>query len=139
MLASQKASTDTGLMPVGMTLLAFATMLAVRCRRVWQPALVLPTGTRHGSDMLLSASNDHTLELKSQTSTISGEAESRQRTQPINAQVRLDVGTYNLLCETYALKWDEREGVGPNGKSNWNVRWLAMANILLHADLDVVA
>merc|ERR1719324_1347827 len=79
MLASKKANVNAGLIAIGMTLFAFATAVTVRFRRGWQPAPVLPTGAGHVSDMLLAASDDHALELKSQGSTFSGEAESRQR------------------------------------------------------------
>merc|ERR1719324_381432 len=62
-----------------MTLLACATVLAVRLRRERQPALVLATGAGHGSDMLLSDSADHAMELKTQGCTTREEIESRQR------------------------------------------------------------
>ena len=78
MLASQNASIDTGIMAIGMTVLACAMAFAVRFRRGWQPAPVFATGAGHGSDMLLPASDDHALELKLQVSSSGGEAESRQ-------------------------------------------------------------
>lgn len=70
---SPNTDTDTGLMAIGMTLLAFAMAFAVRCRKQWRAAPVLATcAAGHGPDMLLPASDDYTLELKSQVSRISG-------------------------------------------------------------------
>eukprot|EP00442_Polarella_glacialis_P011264 CAMPEP_0115156674 /NCGR_PEP_ID=MMETSP0227-20121206/68588_1 /TAXON_ID=89957 /ORGANISM="Polarella glacialis, Strain CCMP 1383" /LENGTH=283 /DNA_ID=CAMNT_0002567901 /DNA_START=61 /DNA_END=912 /DNA_ORIENTATION=- len=48
------------------------------------------------------------------------------------------VGCYNVLCPTYAVKWNEREGVGPDGTSNWSERWAVMQDILTRASFDVV-
>jgi len=48
------------------------------------------------------------------------------------------VGSYNVLCSTYAVKWGEREGVGPDGNSNWPARWPVMRDVILRASWDVV-
>merc|ERR1712167_455783 len=48
------------------------------------------------------------------------------------------VGSYNVLCSTYAVKWCEREGVGPDGASNWSARWPAMRDIIARARWDLV-
>merc|ERR1719161_3276861 len=69
MLASQKANTDAGLLLIGVTLFMAATALAVRSRRKCQPAPVLATIAGYGSDVLLAASDDYTLELKSKGSS----------------------------------------------------------------------
>jgi len=79
MHTSQRPNTDTGLMAIGMTLLAFAMAFAVRCRRERAAPVLATCAAGHGPDMLLQASDDYTLELKSQVSRISGKAESQQR------------------------------------------------------------
>lgn len=48
------------------------------------------------------------------------------------------IGCYNVLCSTYAVKWGEREGVGPDGNTNWNVRWPAIRSILENAAWDII-
>jgi photosystem I subunit 3 len=53
---------------IGIALLTFATALAVRMRRVLQPAAVMTSGG--ASDMLLPASDDNIVELESQGSPI---------------------------------------------------------------------
>merc|ERR1719327_420220 len=63
-------------MAIGMTLLTFAAALAARFRRNRLPGLFLASGAAHGSDMPIPAPDK---ELKSQVSSINGEAESRQR------------------------------------------------------------
>ena len=46
--------------------------------------------------------------------------------------MRLRVGTYNLLCPTYGVKWGEREACldwrskDEHGLSNWEQRWPAL-------------
>ncbi|CAK9117171.1 unnamed protein product [Durusdinium trenchii] len=48
------------------------------------------------------------------------------------------VGSYNVLCTTYALKWKELQGMDANGNSNWSLRWPVMRDILRRAQLDVI-
>eukprot|EP00931_Biecheleriopsis_adriatica_P006095 TRINITY_DN107551_c0_g1_i1.p1 TRINITY_DN107551_c0_g1~~TRINITY_DN107551_c0_g1_i1.p1 ORF type:complete len:344 (-),score=68.39 TRINITY_DN107551_c0_g1_i1:36-1013(-) len=48
------------------------------------------------------------------------------------------VGCYNVLCSTYAVKWKEQQGVGPDGLSNWPSRWPAMRDIIKRAEFDVL-
>eukprot|EP00434_Breviolum_minutum_P012568 symbB.v1.2.011073.t1/scaffold738.1/size167167/7 len=50
----------------------------------------------------------------------------------------LSVGSYNLLCPTYAVKWKELQGMDANGNSNWALRWPAMRDILKQAQFDVL-
>ena len=58
---------------------------------------------------------------------------------------RLRVGTYNLLCPFYGLKWGEREACvdwksnEEHGGSNWPQRWPALLRNLGVAPLDVLA
>ncbi|CAK9117172.1 unnamed protein product [Durusdinium trenchii] len=39
------------------------------------------------------------------------------------------VGSYNVLCTTYALKWKELQGMDANGNSNWSLRWPVMREV----------
>merc|ERR1719253_2331325 len=41
-------------------------------------------------------------------------------------ELEVRVCQYNLLSPTYAVKWREREGMDPEGQSNWAVRWPAL-------------
>eukprot|EP00435_Cladocopium_sp_Y103_P045112 s2248_g12.t2 len=50
----------------------------------------------------------------------------------------LSVGSYNVLCTTYALKWKEQQGMDANGNSNWALRWPVMRDILKQASFDVL-
>jgi len=50
----------------------------------------------------------------------------------------VSVGCFNLLSPTYAVKWDEREGKGPDGSSNWAQRWPLLCNFILRAHWDLV-
>lgn len=63
-----------------------------------------------------------------------GEAE----TPPARPTAHFTVGCYNVLCSTYAVKWGEREGVSPDGSSNWAKRWPSMCEILRAAGFGVV-
>lgn len=54
------------------------------------------------------------------------------------ARAAFSVGSYNVLCPEYALKWGEREGVGRDGACNWSLRWPVMLEILGRVGLDVV-
>lgn len=56
-------------------------------------------------------------------------------TRPVST---CSVGCYNVLCSTYAVKWSEREGVGPDGASNWAARWPVMREVIQRAAWDVV-
>lgn len=48
------------------------------------------------------------------------------------------IGCYNVLCSTYAVKWNEREGVDNEGNSNWATRWPIMKDIITRAHWGVV-
>lgn len=48
------------------------------------------------------------------------------------------VGCYNVLCPTYAIKWNEREGKDAAGESNWDLRWPVMQGIISRACWDVL-
>jgi endonuclease/exonuclease/phosphatase family metal-dependent hydrolase len=58
------------------------------------------------------------------------------RGEPVVTPV--SVGCYNVLCSTYAVKWSEREGVGPDGASNWASRWPVIRDIICKAQWDVI-
>lgn len=47
------------------------------------------------------------------------------------------VGCYNVLCPTYAVKWGEREGMGPDRANNWSSRWPVMQDIIQRANWDI--
>ena len=57
--------------------------------------------------------------------------------RPATANAPLLVGTYNLLHPTYAEKYDERPGIGADGRSNWAVRAPELARVLIDGELDV--
>ncbi|CAK0820015.1 unnamed protein product [Prorocentrum cordatum] len=50
----------------------------------------------------------------------------------------ISVGCYNVLCSTYAATWNEREGVGPDGASNWASWWPVMRDSKCKAQWDVI-
>ena len=59
--------------------------------------------------------------------------------------MRLRVGTYNLLCPTYGVKWGEREACldwrskEEHGLSNWEQRWPALRRVIQAAPWDLLA
>ena len=59
--------------------------------------------------------------------------------------MRLRVGTYNLLCPTYGVKWGEREACldwrskDEHGLSNWEQRWPALRRVIQAAPWDLLA
>lgn len=67
-----------------------------------------------------------------------GSASNCEQQQQRDDLPSISVGCYNVLCSTYAVKWGEREGVGPTGASNWSARWPAMRGIIALARWDVV-
>ena len=68
-----------------------------------------------------------------------------QSTQPSLTSMRLRVGTYNLLCPTYGVKWGEREACldwrskHEHGLSNWELRWPALLRVIQAAPWDLLA
>ena len=76
----------------------------------------------------------------------------RSRTTPsismrptLATSMRLRVGTYNLLCPTYGVKWGEREACldwrskDEHGLSNWEQRWPALRRVIQAAPWDLLA
>jgi len=57
---------------------------------------------------------------------------------PRQALAEVSVGSYNVLCSTYAVKWGEREGVGPDGLTNWALRWPVMQGYIGRAQWDLL-
>jgi magnesium chelatase subunit D len=78
-----------GLSAIGISLLTFAMALALRMRRVFQPAAVLTTRGAHGSGILIPALGGSIVELESQGSTSSASAESLRRSDAALEVIRI--------------------------------------------------